>query len=299
MLRILESIKAAKEPLEVFQLGDRFDLWRELTTDDPGIQAAYDRLRHDPDVESLATRLDTLGTNYIRGNHDAWLAAVEKDGKLPPSAADLTTANGSILLTHGHRYDNIELLLPDAVKATFVGICPKIKPGTYPIGPFSNKTMKTLNGYLTLRERAGYPPEFPPPSVIPDGARLIQKPEDIQGLESQCTTYLDVRRFLHGHGDKNDFEHASYLTFGDKIFGYEQNHPANHQVYVIGHTHHARILVDHLPSGQVLVTMDCGGWIENCSVFNDKAKHPGVVPSAQVGVQCGNDLRIYQLGGAS
>jgi hypothetical protein len=43
--------------------------------------------------------------------------------------------------------------------------------------------------------------------------------------------------------------------------------------------------------------MDCGGWIENCTVYNDKAKQSLIAPSAQVGVQCGNDLRIYQLGG--
>ena len=57
-------------------------------------------------------------------------------------------------------------------------------------------------------------------------------------------------------------------------------------MYVIGHTHYARLLVDHLPGGRLLVTMDCGGWIENCTVYNDKAKHSLIAPSSQVGVQC-------------
>jgi len=297
LLRILEAVKAANEPLEVFQLGDRFDLWREMTKDDPDVRAAYDRLRTDSGVQGLADRLDALGANYIRGNHDAWLGEIEAAAGIPPSKGELTAADGNIFLTHGHRYDNIEMILPDAVKAELVGIVPKIKPGTHDTGPFSRATMKKLNGYLTLREKAHFPADFPPPTVVPDGARLVRQAADIDAIDGLCTTFLDLRRFLHGEGSRNDFEHASYLTFGDKIFTVEQNHPANHRVYVIGHTHHARLLVDHLPNGRLLVTMDCGGWIENCTVYNDKAKHSLIAPSAQLGVQSGNDLRIYQLGG--
>jgi len=297
LLRILEAVKAANDALEVYQLGDRVDLWREMTKDDPNVRAAYDRVRNDPDVQGLADRLDVLEAKYIRGNHDAWLAEVEAAGGIRPSAKELTAAGNNIFLTHGHRYDNIEMILPDALKAEFVGILPKIKPGTHGTGPFRQATMKKLNGYLTLREKLHFPPDFPPPTVVPDGARLILQAADIEAIEGQSTTSLDLRRFLHGQGTLNDFEHASYLTFGDKIFTVEQNHPQDHRVYVIGHTHHARLLVDHLPGDRLLVTMDCGGWIENCTVYNDKAKHSLIAPSAQVGVQCGDDLRIYQLGG--
>jgi len=302
LLRILETVKAAEEPLEVYQLGDRFDLWREMTHADPDVGVAFARLRNDPDVQGLADRLDALDAKYVRGNHDAWLAEVEKDPNIRPSAKKLTTASDNIFLTHGHVYDIIEAVLPDAVKAELVGICPKIKPGTHPTGPFAQTTMKKLNGYLTLREKLKYPPDFPPPSVTADGARLIRQAADIEAIRNQCTTYLDVRRFLHGQGNLNDFEHASYLTFGDKIFVTEQNHPTDHRVYVIGHTHHARILVDRVPDdrfpgGRLLVTMDCGGWIENCTVYNEKTRNALIARSAQVGVQCGNDLRIYQLGG--
>jgi UDP-2,3-diacylglucosamine pyrophosphatase LpxH len=296
-VRILETVKAANEPLEVYQLGDRLDLWREMTKDDPDVRVAYNRVRNDPDVQGLADRLDALEVKYIRGNHDAWLAEVEAAGGIRPSAPELTAAGDNIFLTHGHRYDNIEMILSDSLQAAFVGILPKIKPGTHATGPFSPATMKKLNGYLTLREKLKFPPDFPPPTVVPDGARLIRQAADIDVIEGQFTTFLDLRRFLHGEGIRNDFEHASYLTFGDKIFTVEQNHPRDHHVYVIGHTHHARLLVDHRPSGKLLVTMDCGGWIENCTVYNDKAKQSLIAPSAQVGVQCGNDLRIYQLGG--
>jgi hypothetical protein len=43
--------------------------------------------------------------------------------------------------------------------------------------------------------------------------------------------------------------------------------------------------------------MDCGGWIEQCTIANPGGTHHA--PSAQVGVQCGDDLRIYQLGGGT
>lgn len=296
LLQILEGIRSP-ESLEVFQLGDRFDLWRELTHGDADVLTAYQRLRNDPDVVGLSSRLDTLRTNYIRGNHDAWLGEVEKDPAIKPSKAEILAAKNNILLTHGHRYDNVEAILPDALKAELVGLCPKVKPGTHAVGPFTSQTMKKINGFLDLRRKAKYPPDLFP-VVTPDGARLLTQPADVDALEAQgFTTSLDVRNFLHGNDYKNDFEHASYLTFGGEIFKFEQNHPTDHRVYVIGHTHHARILVDHLPSGKLLVTMDCGGWIENCTVYNNKMKTTVIAQSSQVGVQCGNDLRIYQLGG--
>jgi hypothetical protein len=43
--------------------------------------------------------------------------------------------------------------------------------------------------------------------------------------------------------------------------------------------------------------MDCGGWIENCTIVDPASKAIITAPSRQIGVQCGNDLRIYQLGG--
>ena len=296
LLTIIEDL--SKEDRELFQLGDRVDLWRELTNEDEHIQVAYDRVRNDQAVASLADRLDTLGTRYIRGNHDAWLAEVENaNTKIPRSFKELETAKKRVFLTHGHRYDNIELLLPDTVKATVVGLCPKIRPGNHDVGPFLPATIKHLDDFLRVRQRANYPPGLYP-TVKPDGARRLTSTEDVASLMKTTTTYLATTRFLHGMDDRNDFEHASYLTFGDKIYTYEQNHPTDHTVYIIGHTHHARLLVDQLPGGRPLVTMDCGGWIEDCTIYDDKTKGIHRAPSAQVGVQCGNDLRIYQLGGS-
>jgi hypothetical protein len=62
----------------------------------------------------------------------------------------------------------------------------------------------------------------------------------------------------------------------------------NLTVLVIGHTHQARLVVDHTAN---LVLMDCGAWIESYQV-DQGPKHP----NRQLGAVCGADLRIYQLG---
>jgi hypothetical protein len=251
-------------------------------------------VRSDARVTGLATRLDDLNAKYIRGNHDAWLATLEKGTFTdPPSAPDLETGNGTIFLTHGHRYENIERLLPDDLQVFFVGLCPKIKPSTRSVGPFTKKNHKGIQRFLNLRRRPSFPRELYP-TVRPDGARPLKSAADVTRLAGEFVTHLDVTGFSHGTGDRNDFEHISYLTFADQIRTFEFNHPSDHRIYVIGHTHHARILVDALPRGP-LVLMDCGGWIEQCTIANPGGTHHA--PAAQVGVQCGNDLRIYQLGG--
>ena len=60
---------------------------------------------------------------------------------------------------------------------------------------------------------------------------------------------------------------------------------------VIGHSHQARICLhrDAHDPGNNLVLVDCGAWIESAQ-FGD-----AVVPSCQIGMLCGGDMRIYQL----
>lgn len=296
MLGVLEGLQDQAGTMEVFQLGDRFDLWREFTHDDRDVRTAYQRVRNDAAISGLSTRLNDLRTTYIRGNHDSWLADVEDANFAEPrSFLERETADKGIFMTHGHRYDNIETILPDSVKSELVGICPKIKPSTKAIGLFTTKNRQAIDRFQRLRQKSNFPRELYP-TVRPDGARQVSKVTDIDDLGQTYVTSLDVANFFHGTGDRDDFEHISYLTFGGGILTFEQNHPSNHRVYVIGHTHHARILVDRV-GGHPLVTMDCGGWIENCTVVDPETKMLHTAPSRQVGVQYGNDLRIYQLGG--
>jgi hypothetical protein len=64
---------------------------------------------------------------------------------------------------------------------------------------------------------------------------------------------------------------------------------------VIGHTHHARIVVDERsekdggPKGGFFSLVDCGAWLEEGDLGGE------VVRNAQIGVLYDNDVRIYQL----
>lgn len=101
-------------------------------------------------------------------------------------------------------------------------------------------------------------------------------------------------------GEANDFEnHISFLRFAGKIYDTESRRRAQaRRVYVIGHSHNARMFVDRHPrEGGPLVTMDCGGWIEQCTITTSRGGVTHAANSAQIGVQCGNDLRTYQLTG--
>jgi UDP-2,3-diacylglucosamine pyrophosphatase LpxH len=59
---------------------------------------------------------------------------------------------------------------------------------------------------------------------------------------------------------------------------------------VIGHTHHARLVV-HEDADSLFALVDCGAWIENCVTEDD----PTPRPNAQLGVLGDDEIRIYQL----
>ena len=291
---VLGVLEKLDQP-EIYQLGDRYDLWRELTPDDDSdVLPAYNRIRRDPDVSGLADRLDALNTQYVRGNHDHWLGKLENQVK-DAGRCCIESPDGKILLRHGHRYDSIERILPDEVKVGGVWLCPTVKPSKHKVGPFSKENIKGIDDFLALREKAG-PDLGLYPTVQPDGAIPITGSSDIGKIENSAETYLDLARFWHGTGGLNDFEHVSYLTFGDQIMRFEQSLRKDHCLHVIGHTHHARLLVDKLPGGRLFVILDVGGWIEDCTIRPEKIQAYRA-PSAQIGVQIGNDIRLYQLGG--
>jgi len=298
LLTALEQYRGGNNDLAVFQLGDRFDLWREATTGVEDPRELNDNIRTDPAVKPLANRLDALGTEYVRGNHDHWLNQV--DGALPPalqSRDEIIATQGLIYLTHGHRYDQTEQMLPDDFKAWAVQQYPKAPSEVHDIGPFQPATLARISAIQ--RMRASNPGFSIYPDPRPDGARLVTSAQDIEAVCGDGAAYLDVTGFCHDPGVANDFEnHINFLRFAGKIYDFEATNHTNRQIYVIGHTHHARMFVDkHPKNGGPLVTMDCGGWAEQCTVFSAGATTMHAALSAQVGVQCGNDLRIYQLGG--
>lgn len=295
LLEILGESQGAS--LEVFQLGDGYDLWREITDENERIEAVFLRIQTDPSISGLVSRIDALGTRVVRGNHDNWLV------NLPPSypqagyPKEQVAAGGRIHLGHGHIYDTVEMILPDEIKALAVRSAPKVKAGSMEIGLIARKDFADLLSFVKMRARMGDSSLFPYPEIKPVGAMLITEAADLAAIDKDYLTYLDVSIFSKQPGTRNDFDHVSLLEFADQIYLAEQNHPQDHSVHAIGHTHRARLLVDRLPSGAPHVVLDCGGMIENCKVLTKPKAVPFCVPSAQFAAQFGNELRIYQLGG--
>ena len=62
---------------------------------------------------------------------------------------------------------------------------------------------------------------------------------------------------------------------------------------VIGHTHHARIILGSRSDGKPFAFMDCGAWVGTGFL---SATMNAPIWNAQIGVKVGDDLRIYQLG---
>ena len=295
-LEVLEA-GAAAGPIKVYQLGDSYDLWREFRDADEPLEAVFRRIYYDAVINGLIARLKNLGLILIRGNHDNWL--INLPAGYPEAAAPKSeeTANGRMVLSHGHLYDSVEWLVPDDIKSWAVRLAPKVKARSHDIGFFTRKDVKDLAGFIKARDRRNDPSSFPYPTIQPRGAFLITDPADLAEIDKSYLTYLDVSIFSKRTGVRNDFDHVSAIEYADQIYVEEVNHPGRHGVHAIGHTHRARILVDRLPDGSPHVVLDCGGWIERCSVLVRPKGRPYYVPSAQFAVQFGNELRIYQLGG--
>lgn len=307
LLSALSGATKNRGDLEVYQLGDRYDLWREAIVEfrskrpipDPAV--LRDRIRSDPRIAPLLARLEAFSFRALRGNHDHLLATLDERPGESPAPEEMAVAGGRLLLTHGHRWDKIENLLPDDVKEWGVRIYPRPRVSAYGIGFHSPKQVASFR--VILGRRRAFPdyPVFP--DLRPQGPRLLRTAGDAVRVGSLAGASLDVRAFSHAPDGLDDFEtRDSILEFGWKIWKAEQENTdlgAARRVYVFGHTHRARLLVDEHPLlGGPLVSMDCGGWVENCQIRDEETGGTYAVPSAQVAVQCGNDLRIYQLGGA-
>jgi len=277
---ILEGI----ESLEVYQTGDRLDFWRASVPRDATPEQTYETILADPKIKGFHDRLQSFNPTVLRGNHDRWVADIAAEGTCPEITSDPT---GKIFLTHGHIWDQVERL-PDNWKAWAVSISKNVKGRNLPVGPLRPGTLDQIR--LKLRLRRGHPENAMPLSIKTIGAVLLQAANDVYGVENAYLPIdeLQIASLQSAFDDFHDV--AGIVTFGGDVRERAAGDARNCRLFVVGHTHHARLLVDRHPAGGPLVTLDCGAWIENCTVADGDP-----LPSAQMGIQCGNDVRIYQL----
>lgn len=259
--------------LEVIQLGDLYDLWREGTV-------VPDRIIEDHvNLAGMVYRHRAgLRARILVGNHDAEMMGTDRFYLrlfLPRDGA-----GAFCLAIHGDWFDPVERL-PDWLQrfaVYFAGRLPQ--PQKYPLGEIKEilrRRARAANGFQT---RIG-----------------LRAPAQLGKLRGVRQPQARLPRRLNvGWTSREDHVHP-YLASARRVVHRFRNEieasPAwrTIRLVVIGHSHHARISVDDTADpAHPVVLMDCGAWIER---YKDSEKN--VYPNCQVGVVAGNDIRIYQL----
>lgn len=284
MLPLLFDVLEDAVSLAVFQTGDRLDFWRASVPKHASPEETYDAILSDSQVKGLHDRLRAFTPTQLRGNHDRWVEEIAAESPCPETTPDAT---GRIFLTHGHIWDQIEKL-PDDWKRWAVSIAKNVQGRDMDVGPLIPGTVELIR--QKLRIRRDHPELAMPLTVKTVGGVEVTTAADVYDVERAFLPIdqLQIASLTSAFDDFHDT--AGIVTFGGDVRERAATEAPDCRLFIIAHTHHARMLVDRHPRGGPLVTMDCGAWIENCTIAGDSP-----IPSAQFGVQFGNDLRIYQL----
>jgi UDP-2,3-diacylglucosamine pyrophosphatase LpxH len=256
-------VAALPQKVVVYQIGDLFDLWREIDGFEPeadvasAIEDSHSGLMeafYDPDLDA----------QFLLGNHDYDLYRFPNydiwQRRFYPAP--------SVLVLHGDVLDWVEDL-PDQLQQFFVFLfSPNVKPERIQLS-----AMRPLNQQIGRRRRlnAAGPPAVAPlgKMTVPDAAGERFNVHDGQSAPAMLKLFDAARR---------------KCAEADAKFGLSLT------TAVIGHTHHARIVV-HENGDKLFALVDCGAWIEECVTEDD----PTPRPNAQIAALGANEIRIYQL----
>ncbi len=273
-LNQLRSGAGDDEVVELYQLGDFLDLWREADGAHDQVDVASPiKDDHEDLVTALMDR--KLRTRFLLGNHDFDLyrwpdyTAWERRYYLP----DNGNAAPSVVLLHGDIFDWVESL-PDAVQNVFVYLfAPNVMAVDHRLGEMITLIRQSHGG----RKYRQY--------------IQAQQPATIGRAEEDVLDEVPARWNVQTPGASPQ----QNLLYLDSAYECCKRANAQYQmnlrVAVIGHTHHARIAVREDADGGFFALIDCGAWIEDCIADGDD----GPAPNAQIGALSGNEARIYQL----
>jgi UDP-2,3-diacylglucosamine pyrophosphatase LpxH len=268
VVKSLRALKLASAPageVVVYQIGDLFDLWRQVDGLDPNANAAS-AIQNDHASLLAALRDPDLNAQFLLGNHDYDLYrfpnfdAWQRSYVLAPS----------VMLLHGDVFDWVEQL-PEELKNLVLFLFTSNPPGTADLEklrPLNNRQRAGRNFHDFIQNRAPAPTGQWRDAADDDGRSW--------NVQVDGTAPKEMLLFLDEARQKCDM--------ANRQFGSALN------VAVIGHTHHARIAVHDAADG-FFALMDCGAWIENCNTADD----PTPRPNAQIAALGANEARIYQL----
>jgi UDP-2,3-diacylglucosamine pyrophosphatase LpxH len=265
LLGALRTFKSEVRPekLVVYQLGDLFDLWREVDGFDPAADVAS--AIEDSHAGLMEAFYDSeLDAQFLLGNHDYDLYRFPNFDTWQRYFYPAP----SVLVMHGDVLDWVEDL-PDQLQQFFVYLfAPNVRPERVHLA-----AMRPFNQQMGRRRRLneGLPGGIAPLGRVAAPDTRIER-FNVQDAQSApaMRKHLDAVRQKCGEAG---------ARFGLPL-----------TTAVIGHTHHARIAV-HEDGEKLFTLVDCGAWIEECVTEDD----PTPRPNAQIAALGGNEIRIYQL----
>lgn len=286
--------------LKVVQLGDFVDLWRELEMKDEPVSTTVGRILGDnPEAERhlVRTTVDSLRADLVRGNHDWEMSASTQLRRSRPAHVYAVDGKKTILATHGHVFDWVEDFSDELQEAIVEKFGPHAPPGKREL----DRTLARKEDFF-IDEEETFWGIADDESTGPQGAkpRVLNREEESDTLPPQVNVWVtkgtfNFEKIVQGHRLlPRALTYAREIRKGTSRYvkklmlsgGLPQL-----RTIVIGHSHHARICIHHERGapGKRLVLADCGAWIEYARFGKT------VVPSCQIGVLCGGDMRIYQL----
>jgi UDP-2,3-diacylglucosamine pyrophosphatase LpxH len=271
-LKLLAAFKNANPgELQVFQMGDIFDIWRvrgsggskrkveDIAADNAGV---LELLLFGPPTGCRAS--------ILAGNHDFDLHNLAEWNTprfwfLNDSAAGVPDA----LAIHGDCFDFAENFFPDKLQEFGVKLAKQASSGEHELDHEDLLRVLALNDTLPKKDQ----PIGDADAAL--GAAGGTAPERFN-LVPWSKTVGTVGKY---------FDAARKMAIELKPRGRDV------RLVICGHSHAARIVVGDRGDGVEMALMDCGAWLGK-SHFGAAAPRRA---SAQVGVLVGNDARIYQL----
>jgi hypothetical protein len=276
-------VNSGTRKLVTVQLGDFFDLWREL--------GPFQSTSGIPDDEHGALRdvlyrgvhrgRPCLKATLLLGNHDSHSGTLLPEVPFQLKAFNRSPSNQPFLFTtHGDCFDLLELQMPDWLQEFVVHFAGRLTPSNkYSLDSWGRSTASINKPVSALHDAITTPlhalDQLGAVRVTPGAALPARLLRDVAANDT-------TRRF-------SDY----YRAFTSPAI--QGTDGAHVRVVVAGHTHIAGMMLCAPPGGRPLLLVDAGAWIEQCTYPLAETGATVTEPSAQLAVIHGNDARIYQV----
>lgn len=278
----------------LYQLGDFFDLWREIPVywsekkSSEELAAHVEKMQEDRLSLFKVLRSPELNTQFILGNHDFDIYNLENfiDCELRYFFPEDPVKNPAAVTLHGDIFSFLEPHMPPEIKNLAV----------YYFGPLVpekkidlGKLRKMIIDSHNKNSYQDYIQQPTPPHL----GEFFLIEEDKLLIDAHIGDHFNVKGV--GKSSKADL---TFVKEAEKfVKSANDNMDWDMRFAVIGHTHHARIAIDERTEeeGGFFALIDCGAWIQEITGKIKGKEIEPPMPSSQIGVLCNNDARIYQL----